>query len=762
VSLRYPASVALHRASESKYLIANVEVTRENNRAVSRTAVFKGELLSTAPYFEHSGHIIWKDANTMVPAADTTITTALKTPDTVFPSDIRHMASEVTKAEAAEALRDYANSLLLHGSVSIDEFKRHPCCSADVLDSCDFFRIEREAQLRSLFGAKQGGRLRALTLERLGALEDMLATRPWLLCFNRWASLFQLAPLKFPRFIDLVRDQKIPVGTLEYMAARTIHRIRWLRKHNGHTLFRRDEAIEITEPEMRHQVYAFLQYRAIKWLDDTGTFCLLEDYANDNMILDGLIRICGTQGHSQRRLGRVPCVASQDLTRGQRAFVRHLPNSHLALLQGGPGTGKSEVGLVWLLQHFRAPQIVTYTGMMVNAGQARMGQRRETMRTIHYVIHAVRHIGDMAREWLSQFDCLVIDEASNVDSELLATLMQTLEGCPIKKLVMLGDLGQLYPISPGCPFADLVRFFPLHSFVLTENKRVEAEALQLVSCSTLIQEGRSREIDFTQNPDVLAIHPRSDPLIQAILERWVTTLPDLMQMHMVVLRNVDRRRLNVLVETWLLERNLMSRKPSLRVSATCVLYRGQKVCFTKNISPPVGDPVYNGELAQVDSFKTNYSTGTMTVTMTSGKVVVLNANSDLGVPPQYMDLGYAVTCNKAQGSEWQRVLFYIHEGAGDQVWWTRAHPYVATSRARMQCAIIGDEAELHAICGRVQRPRDTVLSYLLERNRDRFQWDQVEEGQEEEEEQEPLLLPKSTPAVPLMSSETKKKKKKKL
>jgi exodeoxyribonuclease V alpha subunit len=329
------------------------------------------------------------------------------------------------------------------------------------------------------------------------------------------------------------------------------------------------------------------------------------------------------------------------------------------------------------------------------------------MHTIHYTFHAAQNI-EHARSWLAEFDIVVVDEASNVDSALLYKLLSVLPN--VCKLVLIGDLGQIYPINAGCPFHDLVHAYPQHSTSLTINKRVNPSAKLLADASACIREGKADTIEYNQ--DVLSFTPRSDTDIEDIMQSICNDKSDIMKIHVVVLRNIDRHSINRRVETWLLKRGMLSSSVKHKLHSKCTLLKGQKITFTKNITNKKGfDNVKNGELGQVASFG-KAKQGGMVITLTNGKNILVN--SEYGVPPQCVQLGYASTSNKSQGSEWPKVLFYMYEGCSLQSIWTREYPYVAISRAKEQCIIIGTEKELLHMCERKAQKRHTFLAYLLQ------------------------------------------------
>ncbi len=63
------------------------------------------------------------------------------------------------------------------------------------------------------------------------------------------------------------------------------------------------------------------------------------------------------------------------------------------------------------------------------------------------------------------------------------------------------------------------------------------------------------------------------------------------------------------------------------------------------------------------------------------------------------------------GSEYARVVFWNRTNPAEH--WTRAHAYVAISRAKERCWIVGTQRELERVCSQVEHKRRTVFSLLL-------------------------------------------------
>ncbi|KAF6252660.1 AAA domain-containing protein [Scenedesmus sp. NREL 46B-D3] len=143
------------------------------------------------------------------------------------------------------------------------------------------------------------------------------------------------------------------------------------------------------------------------------------------------------------------------------AVVQAFGSSHLSLVTGYPGCGKSAccdaiahvAKALGLACHF-----VAFTWLAANRlTQMSAGLIEAT--SIHRLVYALKH-SSAGGEW-SALDVLVLDEASMASSPVLGMLLEVLPArC---RLVLVGDEAQLPPIGYGQPFADLVQASRRHA-----------------------------------------------------------------------------------------------------------------------------------------------------------------------------------------------------------------------------------------------------------------------------------------------------------
>lgn len=568
------------------------------------------------------------------------------------------------------------DALFVTVPISVERFQELPIFTKlKIQYRTEYFRYEYE---KVLFNAmpEQKTRIRKMKDEHFEEAYRLVQKTPWLLCFLKHVHPIKLKEMSYKGLCRHIVRSKRPVNPM-FMCAIRLYTYLKDKRLEGNSVFAREGLYRayLSDEEWRRvawecndntetldKAFPFVFFNGFDGLDENGCetrdldrvrhICFPKDLYRCQQIVYHL-RSLGSNDPQKRNTMVVPCFPRHILTETQQDFIKHVYNNKFSFLLGGPGTGKSEC-LVALMALFSRPLVVTYVGMMVDSLQKRFNGRVETVHTIHSIYYASQNVP----LWLSQFDMIIIDEFSNVDEHLFAKLLISVP--KNTRLVCVGDLGQIYPIKPGCPFKDLVTAFPEHVYRLVENKRVDPDALELSRASDLINQNRPKEIVF-QGP--LQLVPPNDEQVKA----WVLEKAKygIMTSQVVVLINKDRKHLNKLVEEALIEHGYLS--PHMSTSSCTIrgadgrmdLFVGKKISFCKNTK---GTEEYagvrNGELGEIAGIQGHPGT-TMFIELTNGKEIKVGGTD--GVDPNDICAGYVTTCNKAQGSEWLHILFYVYE-----------------------------------------------------------------------------------------------------
>lgn len=150
----------------------------------------------------------------------------------------------------------------------------------------------------------------------------------------------------------------------------------------------------------------------------------------------------------------------------KQAALRTLFGQKLSILTGGAGTGKTSVLQVFVeeLERTEGKQSLL---LLAPTGKARVRLATKTKRNA-MTIHQFLLKQDWLRKQTfalkpaggTQFSAttVIIDESSMIPIDLFGTLMKALDTGPLKRLILVGDPNQLPPIGPGRPFVDIVNW----------------------------------------------------------------------------------------------------------------------------------------------------------------------------------------------------------------------------------------------------------------------------------------------------------------
>lgn len=364
----------------------------------------------------------------------------------------------------------------------------------------------------------------------------------------------------------------------------------------------------------------------------------------------------------------------------QEAAVRTLLKCRAGILSGGPGTGKTTT-LRCLVDSLEA--LAPNIRLAAFSGQAADRIRQSTGRAAS-TIHAL--IGKTSDDQPAKhgpgnplaLDALVIDEASMVPDSLFNEVLLAL---PEKaRLILCGDPHQIPPIGEGAPFIDLLATEALPSATLTRTHRVN-KGSGLLSAFGALRDGRlpaSGSKDFhiidakSWRPDEtaqrivrLAAHdvPQSNPDLAGGVQILTPLNKGAMGVHnlnaaMQAAVNPQGKPVTQGVGT----------KPGLRIGDPVTFLRNDSRLAVRNGTR--GIIIGEGDL------------GSVRVQVEDGRKLPLD------VPPDKLpsvQLAYAISIHKSQGSEYPAVVIAAHSRLAD-----RSMIYTAATRAKETVYLVGD------------------------------------------------------------------------
>jgi exodeoxyribonuclease V alpha subunit len=297
-------------------------------------------------------------------------------------------------------------------------------------------------------------------------------------------------------------------------------------------------------------------------------------------------------------------------------------------------------------------------------------------------------------------DLVVVDEVSMIDVELMARLLEALPDRA--RLILVGDTDQLPAVGAGDVLADLIASRRVPCTALTEIKRQD-EGLIIRNCHH-IRRGEDIEVDNTRARDFFFVERASErEIIGELLELVAERLPT--RFRVDPLRDVQvlvPRRSGTELSCQALNVALQDRLNPGRREDRSRFALGDKVIQTRNNYEL---EVFNGDLGVVQGIQGR----SMLVRFDNPSRVV-----DLDLHRNDLELGYAVTVHKFQGSEARVVVIPVHSSAGAMLL-QRSWLYTAISRAREVCVLVGQRREVRrAIQRDAPQRRFTLLEQLLD------------------------------------------------
>ena len=371
----------------------------------------------------------------------------------------------------------------------------------------------------------------------------------------------------------------------------------------------------------------------------------------------------------------------------QRAAVETCLGSRVTVITGGPGVGKTTL-VNAVLRILRARDVRCALCAPTGRAAKRLGESTgHTAKTIHRLLEIDPSSGSFRRGRLRPIDCglLVVDEASMVDVELMAALLQALpaEG----SLLLIGDADQLPSVGPGQVLRDLIESGALpvarlrEIFRQADNSRIVRNAHRVNRGYLPELESRSDELSdfyFVPAEDAEDGQRKVVEIVAGRIGRRFGLDPvrDVQVLSPMNRGPLGVRTLNVTLQAVL---NPAPESGAVEVERFGWKYRaGDKVMQTEN---DYERDVFNGDVGRIVSI----DPGAEQMTIRFDGRPVLYRFSDL----DRLMLAYAVTVHKSQGSEYPAVVLPI--STHHYVMLRRNLLYTAITRGRQLVVIVGQK-----------------------------------------------------------------------
>lgn len=427
----------------------------------------------------------------------------------------------------------------------------------------------------------------------------------------------------------------------------------------------------------------------------------------------------------ERRLKKIEDAEQIELDEMQHRAVIESIKHGLLVLTGGPGTGKTTT-INTMIRFFESEGMSLLLAAPTGRAAKRMTEATGyEAQTIHRLLEVNVNPEDKEaaggfmrnRQNPLEADVIIIDEMSMVDLTLMHALLSAV--VPGTRLVLVGDVDQLPSVGPGSVLRDIISSGCFPVVTLTRIFRQAGESDIVVNAHKInagepvILDNKSRDFFFLRRQDADTIIGVVIMLIQKKLPKYVGALPGEIQVMTPTRKGLlGVERLNTILQRYL---NPEDEKKAEKEINGRLFREGDKVMQIKNnyqlewevttkfgLAVDKGMGVFNGDMGVITEI--NQYTETIEVEFDEARKVKYGFDMT-----EELELAYAITVHKSQGSEYPAVIIPLLPGP--RLLYNRNLLYTAVTRAKKCLTIVGSDAVFQEmIQNKNEQARYTSLS----------------------------------------------------
>ena len=406
----------------------------------------------------------------------------------------------------------------------------------------------------------------------------------------------------------------------------------------------------------------------------------------------------------KRRIEAISKAEALELDELQEKAVLESIKNGLFILSGGPGTGKTTT-INTIIRYFESEHLDIFLAAPTGRAAKRMTEATGyEARTIHRMLELNGALGEEGNakfrferneENPLEADVVIIDEMSMVDINLLQALLRAI--MPGTRLILVGDVDQLPSVGPGQVLRDIMSggFFPM---VILKKIFRQAKESDIVVNAHKINHGEMLELNnksidffFLERNDTNVIYKHMVQLITEKLPQYVgTDAFDIQVLTPMRKGSLGVEALNQILQKYM---NPPSADKKEHVFGDTIFREGDKVMQIKNnyeleweivsrygIPVDKGLGVFNGDMGRV--LEINEYAGNMVIEYDEHRRVTYPF-----IQLEELELAYAITIHKAQGSEYAAVVMPLL--GGPRMLFNRNLLYTGVTRAKSCVMILG-------------------------------------------------------------------------
>lgn len=427
----------------------------------------------------------------------------------------------------------------------------------------------------------------------------------------------------------------------------------------------------------------------------------------------------------EQRLKKVEKRENIELDPMQHRAVIESIKHGLLVLTGGPGTGKTTT-INTMIRFFDSEGMSILLAAPTGRAAKRMteatGYEAQTIHRLLEVNGNPEEEGNAGgfmrnRQNPLETDVVIIDEMSMVDLPLMHALLSAI--VPGTRLVLVGDVDQLPSVGPGSVLKDIIASHRFPVVTLTRIFRQAGESDIIVNAHKInagepvILDNKSRDFFFLRRKDADTIIAVIISLIRNKLPRYVQAGQNDIQVMTPTRKGLlGVERLNGILQQYL---NPADSKKTEREINGRLFREGDKVMQIKNnyqlewevstkygLTVDKGMGIFNGDMGIIREI--NEYTETVEVEFDEGRKVKYGFDM-----AEELELAYAITVHKSQGSEYPAVVIPLLPGP--RLLYNRNLLYTAVTRAKKCLVIVGSDTVFQEmIQNRREQSRYTSLA----------------------------------------------------
>ncbi|MBQ8184502.1 MAG: ATP-dependent RecD-like DNA helicase [Lachnospiraceae bacterium] len=405
----------------------------------------------------------------------------------------------------------------------------------------------------------------------------------------------------------------------------------------------------------------------------------------------------------EKRLRRIEEQSDIHLEEEQRQAVMEAVQNGLLIVTGGPGTGKTTT-INTIIQYFEEENMEVLLAAPTGRAARRMTEATGyEARTIHRMLElsggpeqsSNRAVFARDEDNPLEADAIIIDEMSMVDIYLMHALLKAV--IPGTRLILVGDVNQLPSVGPGNVLRDMIASGAFPVVRLSRIFRQAAQSDIIVNAHKINRgeevrlDNKSRDFFFLERQDPMVVARVVLALVQEKLPKYVQAQPfDIQVLTPMRKGALGVEQLNTVLQEYL---NPAASDKAEKESGQHLFREGDKVMQIRNnyqlewevrnrygLTVDKGMGVFNGDMGlirQINSFAE-----TVLVEFEEGRLVSYDFKQ-----LDELELAYAITIHKSQGSEYPAVVIPLL--GGPRMLMNRNLLYTAVTRARSCVSLVG-------------------------------------------------------------------------